>query len=313
MGSIDEFHVSKLARYNLSGTNIGSTAFAPSMAPFTEDGDSLLLMHFDGAAGSTSFPVTPIVLAMTDTGVRTISQDESPAFTWAASAAQRKTGWIAPGTALLVRDLNQDSTINDGSELFGDSTVLKSGATAQDGYQALRDLDDNHDNKLDASDKAFAELMLWQDFDLDGQSDLGELTSLADHQIVSLDLNAQTSDRIDHGNAIKLISSYTLADGSSREMADVWFALAADAIEEADDLLDSTDEGEASVGKTTGDRDKPADLITKSDPKSVGAGAASASPQAFDPIEEALNQLVFNQSQINELNDQVLRHEFARV
>jgi hypothetical protein len=256
---------------------------------------------------------TPIVLALESSSPATTAVGYGPLFKLYPASKAAKTGWIAPGTALLVRDLNQDSTINDGSELFGDSTLLKSGATAEDGYQALRDLDDNHDNKLDTSDKAFAELMLWQDFDLDGQSDPGELTSLADHQIVSLDLHAQTSDRIDHGNAIKLISSYTLADGSSREMADVWFALAADAIEEADDLLDSIDEGEGSAGRTSADRDKPTDPITKSDPKSVGAGVASASPQGFDPIEDALNQLVFNQSQINELNDQVLRHELARV
>jgi hypothetical protein len=256
---------------------------------------------------------TPIVLALESSSPATTAVGYGPLFKLYPASKAAKTGWIAPGTALLVRDLNQDSTINDGSELFGDSTLLKSGATAQDGYQALRDLDDNYDNKLDASDKAFAELMLWQDFDLDGQSDPGELTSLADHQIVSLDLHAQTSDRIDHGNAIRLISSYTLADGSSREMADVWFALAADAIEEADDLLDSIDEGEGSAGRTSADRDKPTDPITKSDPKSVGAGVASASPQGFDPIEDALNQLVFNQSQIYELNDQVLRHELARV
>jgi hypothetical protein len=42
--------------------------------------------------------------------------------------------------------------------------------------------------------------------------------------VLELNLNAFSSDRVDNGNLVALISSYTGTDGSSHEMADVWFA-----------------------------------------------------------------------------------------
>jgi hypothetical protein len=39
-----------------------------------------------------------------------------------------------------------------------------------------------------------------------------------------MDLHAQTSTTMDHGNLLGLTSSYTTADGKAHDMADVWFA-----------------------------------------------------------------------------------------
>ncbi|NCY08171.1 MAG: hypothetical protein EBX30_13390 [Betaproteobacteria bacterium] len=65
---------------------------------------------------------TPIVLSL-DGAIATTSVNDGLTFAHGPRLAAVKTGWIAPSNALLVRDLNHDGVINDGSELFGDSTA----------------------------------------------------------------------------------------------------------------------------------------------------------------------------------------------
>ena len=62
---------------------------------------------------------------------------------------------------------------------------------------------------------------------------------MIDLGIVELDLNFATSDRLDNGNLVGLISGYTTQDGQTHEMADVWFQRSRDAAPppELDELL----------------------------------------------------------------------------
>ena len=60
------------------------------------------------------------------------------------------------------------------------------------------------------------------DADTDGVTDAGELKSLSELQIQSLDLQAQASQRTDQGNLVGLVSGYQTQDGATHEMADVW-------------------------------------------------------------------------------------------
>jgi hypothetical protein len=61
----------------------------------------------------------------------------------------------------------------------------------------------------------------------DGVSQPNELKSLDSLGITQLSLAASSSTATDNGNLIGLTSSYQTADGSSHQMADVWFATAA--------------------------------------------------------------------------------------
>ncbi len=88
------------------------------------------------------------------------------------------TGWISGDDGLLVRDLNGNGIIDNGSELFGDSTQLLNGAMANNGFEALRDLDSNQDGIIDADDAAFNELKIWRDLNQDGISQADELKTL---------------------------------------------------------------------------------------------------------------------------------------
>jgi hypothetical protein len=54
-------------------------------------------------------------------------------------------------------------------------------------------------------------------------SGTGELLGLVDLHITELNLDFLRTQRLDQGNLVGMVSSYTLADGQVREMADVWF------------------------------------------------------------------------------------------
>jgi len=166
--------------------------------------------------------LTPVILDLNGNGIQTLSLNEGTQFDLAAQGTPQHVGWVAPTDGLLVRDLNNDGVIQDGRELFGSSTVLPDGQTAQDGYQALKALDDNADGVLDNRDAAFASLQVWVDSDADAFTDAGELKSLADLNIASLSLQAPTGNSLDQGNLLGLVSSYQTTDGAQHAMADVW-------------------------------------------------------------------------------------------
>ena len=182
--------------------------------------------------------VSPIMLDLDGNGVSTLAASHGVNFDLNATGTASKVGWLAGGDALLVRDINHDGIINDGSELFGAATLLADGSRAGNGYNAMAALDLNHDHKLNAADAAFGELKLWVDANHDGKTDIGELKGLVDMGITELDLSYALSDRMDHGNAVGMISSYKTADGHSHEMADVWFTKAATTpVPQVDELL----------------------------------------------------------------------------
>lgn len=78
-------------------------------------------------------------------------------------------------------DKNGDGIMNDGNELFGVDTVLASRARATSGFQALAELDDNSDGKIDATDAAFGKLRVWKTEDIregaGSEDDWGNLAS----------------------------------------------------------------------------------------------------------------------------------------
>jgi len=108
-------------------------------------------------------------------------------------------------------DLDGDGVIDDGSEIFSQNFNHGGFKT---GGEALASLDDNGDGVIDARDAAFEKLSIWQDFDADGVTDAGELKSLADHGIASIQAPATaTSGSID-GQEIIGEGSFTRTDGS---------------------------------------------------------------------------------------------------
>jgi hypothetical protein len=185
---------------------------------------------------------TPIVLDMNGDGVSTLNISAGVQFDLHASGQKVKTGWVSSTDGLLVLDRNNDGTIDDGSELFGDSTMLSNGEKAKDGYEALRELDINNDNLITKDDAEWDNLKVWVDKNSDGISQTGEMDTLDSLGIAKLNVIADITSINDHGNRIGLVSSYSTVNGDSHEMADVWFAAENDI--DVEDVTDQTLAGE---------------------------------------------------------------------
>jgi hypothetical protein len=166
---------------------------------------------------------TPIVLDLNGDGVSTLNYASGVKFDLFAQGQAVQTGWVSSSDGLLVLDRNQDGQINDGSELFGSATKLASGATASDGYQALRELDSNADGVINQDDAVYKELGVWVDSNSDGISETGEVKTLASLGITSISVQATAGTDTNNGNVVGLTSTYDTADGTTHAAADVWF------------------------------------------------------------------------------------------
>ena len=176
------------------------------------------------SAEVTPVPPSPIILDIDGDGVETTGVKDGAYFDHNADGFAEQTGWVGSDDGLLVRDLNGNGQIDSGRELFGDQTLLNNGTRAANGFQALAELDANHDGKIDSADATFASLQVWKDLDGDGYTSSGELFSLADAGVQSINTGYAASATVDaNGNAHKQIGSYTRTDGSTAAATDVWF------------------------------------------------------------------------------------------
>jgi len=174
-------------------------------------------------AGNVSGVTCPLILDLNGDGVKTVSVDQGVLFDVDNDGTSSRTGWAQADDGLLVRDLDHNGIIDDGGELFGQGTLLADGSHAADGFAALGQFDVNGDGRIDARDLIFGELQVWRDGNGDGVSQADEMLTLEDLGIVSFNLEATEGSVIENGNLHGLVSSYTLADGSVRELHDVWF------------------------------------------------------------------------------------------
>ncbi|RXJ72598.1 hypothetical protein CS022_14945 [Veronia nyctiphanis] len=87
----------------------------------------------------------------------------------------------------------------------------------------MRQHDTNADGKIDIHDAIYEKLNIWVDSNVDGITNEGELKTLAELDIASINLTSISSDETDNGNLLSLMGSYTSKDGEVHEYADVWF------------------------------------------------------------------------------------------
>ncbi len=181
------------------------------------------LQNFFNQAQTTA---SPLILDLDGNGVvDTISKAAGVHFDLDANKFAETTGWVGKNDGLLVLDKNGNGKIDDGTELFGNNTLLKNGTKAANGFAALAELDSNKDGKIDISDSAYTQLRLWKDSNSDGQVNLGELLTLKQAGVKSLNTGFTAQTQTDaKGNQHLQVGSYTYTDGSTRSMDDVWFA-----------------------------------------------------------------------------------------
>jgi hypothetical protein len=133
-----------------------------------------------------------IVLDLNGDGVSlTDNRATSVAYDWDGDGRADQTGWISRTDGFLVYDRNGDGGSSNGSELS--FTSDKEGAKSDlDGLCAF---DSNADGQFSADDEKFDQFKIWQDRNGDGRAGLGEMLSLEDAGVASINLGGEAVNR----------------------------------------------------------------------------------------------------------------------
>ena len=169
----------------------------------------------------------PIALDLDGNGkIDTLSLENGVFFDHNGDKIAFKSSWVNSSDGILARDINGDGAITSGAELFGNFTKLKNGELAKNGAQALKDLDDNNDGIFDSNDKAFNEILVWQDKNSDGISQKNELKTLSEHNIKSINLEFSTDNTaLDKDNKQILVGSFARNDSDNSLASDIDFSV----------------------------------------------------------------------------------------
>ncbi|MDL5601053.1 hypothetical protein QS468_50670, partial [Bacillus subtilis] len=156
----------------------------------------------------------PLSLDLDGDGIETVGTNAGITFDFDGDGLKTGTGWVKGDDGFLVLDRNGNGQIDNGGELFGVDTVKANGQKATDGFDALKDFDSNGDGVFDAQDTQFANVKIWQDANQDGIAQAGELKTLAEHNIVAINLDSTASNHNSNGNLISAVGSFVRGDGS---------------------------------------------------------------------------------------------------
>jgi hypothetical protein len=201
--------------------------------------------------------VDPLILDLDGGGIELISLSKSAAyFDMNFHGVAERTGWISGDDALLAIDRDGDGIINDLSELFFEYSAPGEAST---GFTALATRDENSDVEINRDDAEFAQRLLRQDLNENGQSEDGELRSIEDAGITNISLATEAlRDEVD-GNTIETVETFTTSTGETGIAADVRFAFEAGS-EEAEHLAPEQEDGQVGAGAITEEgEDKSAD------------------------------------------------------
>lgn len=171
----------------------------------------------------------PVMISLRGLPIRLSSAQSGVVFDFASDGAPMRWAWpLTPDDSFLAMDRNGNGQIDNASELFGNFSVLRSGERAENGYEALRELDTNSDSIVDVNDVGFAQLRVWRELKRNGVVDSGELIPLQQAGITKISTNYNESEYIDQwGNAYKYRSPVTFSHSPTvRFSADVFLTYA---------------------------------------------------------------------------------------
>lgn len=97
--------------------------------------------------------------------------------------------WPTAETPWLAIDLDGSGAIENGRELFGNASPTADGHRPDNGFDALRELDSDHDGRITPADQAWDSLLLWGDYDRDRRSSPFELQPLSRSGLTAIELD----------------------------------------------------------------------------------------------------------------------------
>lgn len=179
---------------------------------------------------------SPIIVDFAGDGFDLTGFDAPVNFDIDADGHLETTGWTRGGQRMddgfLALDRNDNGEIDDGSELFGDSTPMN-GARAPHGFEALYVLDQggNANGWIDSGDPVFRNLVLWFDLDHNGESEPRELRPLAALGVLAIEVEPSELGKAhdEHGNYPRYLGRAIVRRGGKLVMvqtADVYFVVA---------------------------------------------------------------------------------------
>ena len=160
-------------------------------------------------------PVDPLMLDLDNDGLELKRADGSVLFDHNADGIATGTGWLGSDDGILVRDLDGNGIIDTGRELFGADTLKSDGKNAANGFEALADLDTNHDGNFTTIDLAWGSVKVWRDADQDGVSDSGELASLDQLGITRIGVIGSTTNGTGGSQAGSTINGSRIAQSAN--------------------------------------------------------------------------------------------------
>jgi hypothetical protein len=153
---------------------------------------------------------TPLILDLDGDGLNLSSHTQGVTFDLTGDEVRDQTAWTKKQNsfddAFLVFDSNNDGQVNSGKELFGDQNG------ADNGFAELAKYDLNKDGVINNNDAIYNKLKLWADMNADGKVDDGEMKSLAELGLKSINTNftGKAGDKRDEfGNDLSMQSTFT--------------------------------------------------------------------------------------------------------
>ena len=133
--------------------------------------------------------VTPMLVPLVDAPFeRLVDHGSAVEFDFAGTGDVRAQGWLTPNAAWLVWDPEWRGEVRSGFDLIGARTWS---VFWNDGFEALRALDDNRDGELTGAE--LGGLSLWRDENANGVADPGEVLPANVHGIAALTVNGRAT------------------------------------------------------------------------------------------------------------------------